>query len=123
MHSVSSNAVAESLSYSTTEQRTGGVWIDGKPIYRKVLNIGDAVNGTIVNHNLNIKKYIHYFGSCNLEGQSGFSYYWSIPYFNNEANTTGKIAIGNFYTNSFSLISSWGLSNVMIWLEYTKTTD
>ena len=23
--------------YSTTEQKTGGTWIDGKPIYRKVL--------------------------------------------------------------------------------------
>jgi len=39
MHSVTSNAVAESLSYSTTEQKTGGVWIDGKPIYRKVINV------------------------------------------------------------------------------------
>lgn len=36
MHACTSNAVAESLSYSTTEQATGGKWIDGKPIYRKV---------------------------------------------------------------------------------------
>ena len=35
LHAVTSNAVAESLSYSTTEQATGGKWIDGKPIYRK----------------------------------------------------------------------------------------
>ena len=36
MHAVTSNAVAESLSYSTEEMATGGKWIDGKPIYRKV---------------------------------------------------------------------------------------
>lgn len=41
MNAVTSNAVAESLSYSTTEQKTGGTWIDGKPIYRKVF----IVNG------------------------------------------------------------------------------
>ena len=35
MHSVTSNAVAKSLSYSTQEVKTGGTWIDGKPIYRK----------------------------------------------------------------------------------------
>ena len=39
MHAVTSNAVAESLSYSTTEQKTGGVWIDGKPIYRMAFDI------------------------------------------------------------------------------------
>lgn len=33
-HPVTSNAVAVSKSYSTTEQLTGGYWIDGKPIYR-----------------------------------------------------------------------------------------
>ena len=37
MHAVTSNAVADSLSYSTDEVKTGGKWIDGKPIYRKTL--------------------------------------------------------------------------------------
>ena len=43
LHAVSSNAVAESLSYSTTEQKTGGVWIDGKPIYRKVIEVNGII--------------------------------------------------------------------------------
>ena len=38
-HAVSSNAVANALSYSETEQFTGGYWIDGKPIYRKVIKV------------------------------------------------------------------------------------
>lgn len=47
LHAVTSNAVSESLSYYTTEQKTGGYWIDGKPIYRKVfenLNYGQTIN-------------------------------------------------------------------------------
>ena len=34
-------------SYSTTEEKTGGTWIDGKPIYRKVftgLEFGETTN-------------------------------------------------------------------------------
>lgn len=35
MHAVTSNAVADAISYSTNEVKTGGKWIDGKPIYKK----------------------------------------------------------------------------------------
>ena len=45
LHAVTSNAVAESLSYSTEEMATGGKWIDGKPIYRKTFT-GIASNTT-----------------------------------------------------------------------------
>lgn len=44
MHAVTSNAVADSLSYSTDEVKTGGKWIDGKPIYRKVVSFGALPN-------------------------------------------------------------------------------
>lgn len=36
LNPVTSNAVANALSYSTDETPTGGKWIDGKPIYRRV---------------------------------------------------------------------------------------
>lgn len=65
MHSVTSNAVAKSLSYSETEQLTGGKWIDGKPIYRKVVDIGYLPNTSIkyVQHNIsNIDKVLSISG-------------------------------------------------------------
>ena len=37
LHAVTSNAVADAFSYSTEEVKTGGTWIDGKPIYRNIL--------------------------------------------------------------------------------------
>lgn len=33
--------------YSTSEQLTGDVWIDGKPIYRKTISIGNMPNTTL----------------------------------------------------------------------------
>ena len=39
-----SNAVSKSLSYSTTEQKTGGVWLDGKPIYRKCFICNNTIS-------------------------------------------------------------------------------
>ena len=48
MHAVSSNAVAEAIEdeYSTTEVKTNKVWIDGRPIYRKVVDTGALPNST-----------------------------------------------------------------------------
>lgn len=49
LHAVTSNAVAEALSYSTTEVNTGAKWIDGKPIYRKVLTATLQTNEEVLN--------------------------------------------------------------------------
>lgn len=40
------NMVAAFTNYSTTEQNTGCKWIDGKTIYRKVVNLGSLPNAT-----------------------------------------------------------------------------
>ncbi len=51
MHSVTSNAVANARSYFTSEVNTGKKWIDGKDIYRKVVEMpftaGVMVTATI----------------------------------------------------------------------------
>ena len=112
MHSVSSNAVADSLSYSTTEQLTGGVWIDGKPIYSKVL----IVPTTII-----------------ADGNSYKSLGVGYP---DNADTMFPPTIFNFaanalYYNSYKPIKgatliSGGITipaGTEIIVEYTKTTD
>ena len=38
------NGLAEAQSYSTDETLTGGTWIDGKPIYRKVVSLQSETN-------------------------------------------------------------------------------
>ena len=52
-------------SFTTTEVATGGTWIDGKPIYRKVIaftvpGLLDAPAAVSIAHNLNIDKYLKF---------------------------------------------------------------
>lgn len=64
-HAVTSNAVANSLSYSTEEVKTGGVWVDGKTIYRKTVTFGALPNNTTktVAHGIsNIDTMIDFYG-------------------------------------------------------------
>jgi hypothetical protein len=48
MQSVTSNAVAKAMSYSTEEQFTGKYWIDGKKIYRLVSVADRTLDGADV---------------------------------------------------------------------------
>ena len=119
MHSVSSNAVAESLSYSTTEQKTGGYWIDGKPIYRKIFYsatnwASSTIIGTIANHNFIVK-------IIDMEPYSSSEYYENYgsdrtDIANAHVKLNGEVVvdrIGGFANNFPSAVT----------IEYTKTTD
>ena len=100
-------------SYSTEEVNTGKTWIDGKPIYRKVLQ-GDIVptNGTTAISNVstitNQYSMILYSGEWQAERSNAFqlalkdSTHNAVYYFTNSAGTS----------------YSW-----FIVVEYTKTTD
>lgn len=61
------NSKSSGITYSTTETLTGDKWIDGKPIYRKVINFGTLPNkgGKQVNHGVeNLDKFIKMWGFC-----------------------------------------------------------
>ena len=115
LHAVSSNAVAESLSYSTTEQKTGGKWIDGKPIYRKVIEDTFTSGTNTITHNLSIDNYIKVEifirTSSTLQNTKG--------YFNEQ----NRIVAGSLATNNFNVTTNGWIGNGYIILEYTKTTD
>lgn len=121
MHPVTSNAVAESQSYSTTEQLTGGKWIDGKPIYRKVIDFGALPNNTTksVGHNIaNLDTVVSFHGIA-YDG----SYYIPIPY----VNTTSSDSIA-LYMNNNSIVLKTGIDRTSytkchLIVLYTKTTD
>lgn len=117
LHAVTSNAVAESLSYSTTEQKTGGVWIDGKPIYRKVIDCGAMPNATSKGVLHNIQNFGYLIDSkilaktaegirvvCNYGGTSLSLYVDNV-----------NVIISSAY--DFSSYSGYAV------LEYTKTTE
>ena len=111
MHSVSSNAVAESLSYSTTEQKTGGTWIDGKPIYKITQDLGVYNGGWFYpNHNIaNIDTIIYYFamgyrndGSAKIlpNYDSFLGMTKQVYQITDDNNTFIKIIVTAFYTKT-----------------------
>lgn len=108
-------------SYSTSEVKTNKVWIDGKPIYRKVLtgtlpigsgeNVFTISNAKIINFNGIIK--------------STYNQWWTIPSIYSDDNyriytyisgdrTQLKVDCGSYFSTN---------SQYEIIIEYTKTTD
>ena len=115
MHSVSSNAVAELLSYTLGEVKTGMLWTDGKPIYKNTIDLGAYNSGWIYpDHNIaNIDTIVYYFGMA----------------YKNDTNKTSKI-----FPNYDSYISMNRLAfaitdinstfdKIIVTSFYTKTTD
>jgi hypothetical protein len=110
------NAVANKNVYSTSEIRIG-TWIDGKPVYRKVIQFatGVAVDVDIDLTSLNIKRLVK------IEGTSGedtdtrpINFY----YLGNEIST--RYSGGHMYVYSSS---AYGDKLSYLIIEYTKTTD
>lgn len=128
-------------SYFTDEIDTGMKWIDGKPIYRKVIQttMPTYTSGSPV------YKYIKLDGIDNIVNLNGYIYQidsslsnnyaiWTLPYIRIETSPYLEVLLYykmDFYTeeegkNSITIKSNvpW-LSNedVIIIAEYTKTTD
>lgn len=109
--------VQDASSYSTTETLTGGKWIDGKPIYRKVYTItpvrlqyGDS--HSFVDATLDVEQLL--IGSA-------------VGYRYNNANNKVVNAL-NCYTDpsdkSINILNNgYDFYCVNIIIEYTKTTD
>lgn len=107
-------------SYSTNEVKTGGKWIDGKPIYRKTIDCGALPNTSYknVNHNItNLDYAIDWYGAAR-----GGIYRMLLP---NASNNTAN-AVEVYIDNDYVVILTGGDRsgyNGYITIEYTKTTD
>lgn len=105
--------------YSTTEQKTGGTWIDGKPIYRKVVDCGALPNNTTKNvaHNIeNIGWVVKYIGVA-----SNGSEWLHLP----ASFTSSSVGLSVNSTNVILLTYSnrTSYTSTFVTIEYTKTTD
>ena len=118
--------VDNSNSYSTEEVKTGGTWIDGKPIYRKVIvqDISNGLSGlvSIPIDIANIDTPIRIVcGNISLPDGSGVI---TIPA---QYDATTFVQLGAFSANGLQLYcgtTNWTpLTHTTLCLEYTKTTD
>ena len=119
MHAITSNAVADGLSYSTNEVKTGGKWIDGKPIYRKTISCGALPNNAIkrVAHNITDLDLVT---KCYGTAVSGI-YRILLPNPGNVSSSTIEV-----YVNDTEIViqanGDRSKYNSYITIEYTKTT-
>lgn len=106
-------------SYSTTEVKTGDTWIDGKPIYRKVITIPSFKNAII---NVNT-------GITNAETIFIKSGTWERPDVPNKIYSLDNTFMGQYEFNRQDGILNISTNNQYVTfsgyivLEYTKTTD
>ena len=113
----SCNYINDCNTYSTSETFTGKYWIDGKPIYRKVLSVTGTIGNTIA-HNIANIDYVSIVQQSFYYNNNWFHGYVNDNFFVNAYavdNTDVKIAFGNSWSGLFT--------KAIIILEYTKTTD
>lgn len=110
------------FNYSTEEQKIGK-WIDGKPLYRKVIDCGNLPNTSskTVNTSIsNIDMVTNIYGSAS----NGLIYY-HLPH-TSRWDSESCIQIAYLKTNNvLELVTGSDRSSLYAYviLEYTKTTD
>lgn len=111
--------------YSTSEVDTGKIWIDGKKIYRKVINCGTAPSASptskSVPHNIsNLSSIVSISGIC-VNGTTAF-----LPFPYPATNLTTKDGLGVYVMGRNIVMVSEGYDfsayTAYAVLEYTKTT-
>ena len=110
--------VDNSNSYSTEEVKTGGTWIDGKPIYRKVFsNVITETTQNIAHGIENVDSYVNLTpymiagnGTQLFPSFNTGSYYFTV--FASSKTVLVMQCVSGYVGNSYRIV-----------LEYTKTTD
>lgn len=109
--------------YSTTEINTGQTWIDGKPIYRKIVEVKNLAikDGTTYAHGIaNVKEILPM--SCGRMLYGNNTPFYTYPL----VAHSGAILASTFNTTNIVWVGndSWGKSHTHIFvIYYTKTTD
>lgn len=110
--------------YSTNEVNTGKVWINGKPIYRKVFNIGTLPNATEKIYTTDLDWTTHTV--IKIDGCAISSSGVMLPInFSNPLSAAQMIGCRTTGTNTITVYAGIDRTNLTgyVILEYTKTTD
>lgn len=103
--------------YSTSEVKTNKVWIDGSPIYRKVISKADVSSSNItIPHGIS-NLGITFLPEVTVTKGEGISYF---PYNSNYDFKIEKVDTNYVYVSGNSGFTNW---TIYITLEYTKTAD
>ena len=121
LYNIQDAEAQKNLVYSQNEIDTGKIWIDGKKIYRKVVNCGYLLKSDtkVIKHNIeNINTII----KMNGIGYNNSGDYLPIPYVYDVEKGQGEITL--YVTKTNIVIRTYGDRTdiqTLITLEYTKT--
>lgn len=123
LHSTISTEISDINTYSTTEINTGKTWIDGKPIYRKVVS-GNR-NGSYTDVNYSSWGVDNFVKIDFVVDASNGNYKYLLPYYNDNTDLCRMFVavVGSKITLhcGSSFPGTTGAYKVIV--EYTKTTD
>ena len=113
--------------YSTTETKTNKVWIDGKPIYRKVINFGALPNTSEKTQNTGVtdmSQLVKLWGIFK-SGTGASTQFGPIPIVSKDApgNQVGTSVKNNGATLSVIAGTDRTSMSAYFIMEYTKSTD
>ena len=114
--------ILDSNIYSLNEVKTNKVWIDGKPIYRKVIEYNS--NTALSNGDNNISHNVTHIGSYRKIVDEQYIYQNNI-YFHYASSTFSAFVSGITDSSLTVIINGWGdlFKHAYFTIEYTKTTD
>ena len=121
--STNTTKITNLQTYSTNETNTGQIWIDGKPIYRKVVDLGSLGSQTQISYGNQIDTitsfsgYIYQDNGGNMSLIEYTSSLWRAITYAVSSHHTMNVLINRSNTSAWS---DWKLKIV---IEYTKTTD
>lgn len=109
------------IDYSTTEQDTGRKWIDGKPVYQKTLV--SSFSGMLQHEQWIVLESIA--GVSDILDILDIKVTLKDTYGGNNYAAFHSGALFRIVSDNLQIFSfnDWGVSNVIVTIQYTKTTD
>lgn len=110
----------------STEETIVGTWIDGKPIYRKVIDFGALPNNTTKTYDTGDLKIDTFTEPIRGTTESATGFCSGVPFVHIGNNSYGVSINYNKNTNKISVQTGYDRSvqiKTYVILEYTKTTD
>lgn len=123
----SKNIFMDAGSNYSTEEQVVGTWIDGRPIYQKVIKCGKlSSSGTTltINHNIENVKFIRIVGAWASQSGSDFISGGTemIPNTNTSNDFIGRVT-SNLTAITIRQMNDWQAYYALVIVQYTKTTD
>ena len=109
--------------YSTDEKKIG-YWIDDKPVYRKVINIGSLPNNSVKDVQHNISNAYEYITIRGVAYRASDDFTIPLPFVSTDTKSYDVMcSVYGSYIRVSTASDRTAFAKVYIILEYTKTTD